>query len=45
VWQRVYSAAETADARGGVAVASDGSIYVAGALQDTQRKVSSMPCW
>jgi uncharacterized delta-60 repeat protein len=39
VWQRSYSTNETADARGGVAVASDGSIYVAGAVQESARKV------
>ena len=39
VWQRAYSAAEVADARGGVAVGADGSIHVAGAIQDSQRKV------
>lgn len=39
VWQRVYSTAEIADARGGVAVGSDGSAYVAGAIQDATRKV------
>jgi uncharacterized delta-60 repeat protein len=38
-WQRTYSTAETADARGGVAVASDGSVYVAGAVQESIRKV------
>jgi hypothetical protein len=39
VWQRAYSAAQIAEARGGVAVASDGSIYVVGAIQDSQRKL------
>jgi hypothetical protein len=39
VWQRVYSAAEIADARGGVAVGPDGSAHVAGAIQDATRKV------
>jgi hypothetical protein len=34
VWQRAYSAAEIADARGGVAVAADGSVYVAGGIQE-----------
>jgi uncharacterized delta-60 repeat protein len=38
-WQRSYSTTETADARGGVAVASDGSVYVAGAVQESIRKV------
>jgi uncharacterized delta-60 repeat protein len=39
VWQRAYSAAEVADARGGVAVGADGSIHVAGAIQASGRKV------
>jgi uncharacterized delta-60 repeat protein len=39
VWQRAYSATETDDARGGVAVGSDGSIHVAGAIQASERKV------
>ena len=39
LWQRAYSTSETADARGGVAVASDGSVYVAGAVQESTRKV------
>jgi hypothetical protein len=39
VWQRAYSAAEVADARGGVAVGADGSIHVAGAIQASDRKV------
>jgi len=34
LWQRAYAAATNVDARGGVTVAPDGSIYVAGALQD-----------
>jgi uncharacterized delta-60 repeat protein len=37
VWQRAYSAAEIADARGGVAVAADGSVYVAGGIQEVTR--------
>ena len=39
VWQRAYSASEVADARGGLAVGSDGSTHVAGAIQASQRKV------
>jgi uncharacterized delta-60 repeat protein len=39
VWQRVYSTARNVDARGGVAVGPDGSVYAAGALQDTDGKV------
>ena len=39
VWQRAYSASEVADARGGLAVGSDGSIHVAGAIQAGDRKV------
>jgi len=34
VWQRAYAGATNADARGGVAVGADGSIYAAGALQE-----------
>jgi uncharacterized delta-60 repeat protein len=37
VWQRAYSAAEIADARGGVTVAADGSVYVAGGLQEVTK--------
>jgi uncharacterized delta-60 repeat protein len=37
VWQRAYSALEIVDARGGVAVAPDGSVYVAGTGQDVTR--------
>ena len=32
-WQREYAAGDDADPRGGMTVASDGSIYIAGALQ------------
>jgi uncharacterized delta-60 repeat protein len=32
VWQRAYSGGEINDARGGVTVAADGSVYVAGGL-------------
>lgn len=39
VWQRAYSTTEIADARGGVTVAPDGSVYVAGAVQETTGKV------
>jgi uncharacterized delta-60 repeat protein len=34
VWQRTYAAGEIVDARGGVTVAPDGSVYVAGAVQE-----------
>ena len=37
VWQRAYSALEIVDARGGVAVAPDGSVYIAGTGQDVTR--------
>jgi uncharacterized delta-60 repeat protein len=37
--QKSYSASEIADARGGVAVATDGSIHVAGAIQEVDRDV------
>ena len=33
IWQSTYSAGDVADPRGGMAVASDGSIYLAGAIQ------------
>ena len=33
VWQRQYAAGDVADPRGGMTVAADGSIYIAGALQ------------
>jgi hypothetical protein len=33
VWQRTYAAGDIADARGGMTVAPDGSIYFAGAIQ------------
>ena len=39
VWQRAYSAGEITDSRGGAAVAADGSIQVAGAIQDSTRKL------
>jgi len=33
VWQRQYAAGSVADPRGAMTVASDGSIFIAGALQ------------
>jgi DNA-binding beta-propeller fold protein YncE len=33
VWQRTYASGEVVDPRGGMTVASDGSIYMAGAIQ------------
>ena len=36
VWQRTYAAGDIVDARGGVAVALDGSVYVAGGLQQPE---------
>jgi uncharacterized delta-60 repeat protein len=39
LWQRAYSGSEIADARAGVAVAADGSVYVGGALQAATQKV------
>jgi hypothetical protein len=33
VWQRTYSAGDVVDPRGGMTVASDGSVYMAGAIQ------------
>lgn len=38
VWERAYSAAEIADARGGVTVAPDGSVYVAVGIQEVTRQ-------
>ena len=37
VWQRTYSAGEVVDPRGGLTVASDGSVYMAGAIQTVRR--------
>jgi hypothetical protein len=37
VWQRTYSAGEVVDPRGGLTVASDESVYMAGALQTVRR--------
>jgi uncharacterized delta-60 repeat protein len=37
IWQRTYSAADVADARGGVAVGADGSVHVAGGIQAVTR--------
>jgi uncharacterized delta-60 repeat protein len=39
VWRRAYSGSEVADARGGVTVGPDGSIYVGGAIQASTQKV------
>lgn len=39
IWQRAYAAGEVADARGGVAVAPDGTIYVAGGLQEPRQQI------
>jgi hypothetical protein len=33
IWQRTYASGEVVDPRGGMTVASDGSIYIAGAIQ------------
>jgi uncharacterized delta-60 repeat protein len=38
VWQRAFSAADVVDARGGVTVGADGSVYVAGGLLETTRQ-------
>jgi hypothetical protein len=40
LWQRELAAGNDADARGGVAVGSDGSIYVAGGLQAVQGRTA-----
>jgi uncharacterized delta-60 repeat protein len=39
IWRRAYSGSEVADARGGVTVAPDGSVYVGGAIQASTKKV------
>jgi hypothetical protein len=39
VWQQAYSGSEIVDARGGVAVAADGSAFVGGAIQASAQKV------
>jgi uncharacterized delta-60 repeat protein len=40
VWQRTYSSADVADARGGVTVAPDGTVVVAGGIQATTRRTA-----
>jgi uncharacterized delta-60 repeat protein len=40
IWQRTYSAADVADARGGVSVGSDGSVHVAGGIQAVTRRTA-----
>jgi Domain of unknown function (DUF5122) beta-propeller len=40
VWQRTFSAADVADARGGLSVGSDGSIYVAGGIQAVTKRTA-----
>jgi hypothetical protein len=40
VWQRTYSAADVADARGGLAVGSDGSVFVAGGIQAVTKRTA-----
>ena len=42
VWQRTYSAGEVVDPRGGMAVASDGSVYMAGAIQTVRRNTADI---
>jgi hypothetical protein len=37
VWQRTYSAGDVVDPRGGLTVAPDGSVYLAGAIQTVRR--------
>jgi uncharacterized delta-60 repeat protein len=39
VWQRAHTAGEIVDTRGSVTVAPDGSVYVAGTLPESTRKV------
>jgi hypothetical protein len=40
LWQRTYTAADVADARGGVTVAPDGTVAVAGCIQATTRRTA-----
>jgi len=40
VWQRTYTSADVADARGGVTVAADGTVVVAGGLQAVTRRTA-----
>lgn len=40
VWQRTYTTADVADARGGVTVAADGTVVVAGGLQAVTRRTA-----
>ncbi|HXD15998.1 MAG TPA: hypothetical protein VN654_03210 [Vicinamibacterales bacterium] len=42
LWQREYAAGDDADPRGGMTVASDGSIYIAGALQAPKIGISAL---
>jgi uncharacterized delta-60 repeat protein len=40
VWQRTYTSADVADARGGVTVAADGTVVVVGGLQAVTRRAA-----
>jgi uncharacterized delta-60 repeat protein len=40
VWQRTYSTGDVADARGGVTVAPDGTVVVAGGIQEVGRRTA-----
>ena len=42
VWQRTYSAGDVVDPRGGLTVASDGSVYMAGAIQTVTRNAADI---
>jgi len=42
VWQQTYAAGDIADARGGMTVAPDGSIYFAGAIQAMKGSIPSI---
>jgi uncharacterized delta-60 repeat protein len=41
IWQRSYAGGDVTDARGGIAVGSDGSVYVAGGFQEAAKKVTN----
>ena len=40
IWQRTLTAADVADARGGVTVGADGAVYVAGGIQAVTRRTA-----
>jgi Domain of unknown function (DUF5122) beta-propeller len=42
IWERTYSAGDIVDPRGGMTVASDGSIYVAGTIQAANTRIAAL---